>query len=117
MARTKATNMRVGAELHAASSEVFEALGIGMAAGINLFVNQCAIRGRMPFEVRAVEGMPVLKGSVDVPTVSFTLRTDPEASARAAAVFASMGLTTTAAVNLYLREVVLQRGIPFEPRL
>ena len=71
----------------------------------------------MPFEVRAVEGMPVLKGSVDVPTVSFTLRTDPEASARAAAVFASMGLTTTAAVNLYLREVVLQRGIPFEPRL
>ncbi|HAM14795.1 MAG TPA: hypothetical protein DCP91_02810 [Eggerthellaceae bacterium] len=31
--------------------------------------------------------------------------------------FASMGLTTTAAVNLYLREVVLQRGIPFEPRL
>ena len=64
MARTKATNMRVGAELHAASSEVFEALGIGMAAGINLFVNQCAIRGRMPFEVRAVEGMPVLLHSI-----------------------------------------------------
>jgi len=46
-------------------------------SGDELFVNQCAIRGRMPLEVRAVEGMPVLKGSVDVPTVSFTLRTDP----------------------------------------
>ena len=117
MARTKATNMRVGAELHAAASEVFGALGINMAMGINLFVNQCAIRGRMPFEVRAVEGMPVLKESPDAPTRSFTLRTDGASSAKAAMVFASMGLTTTAAVNLYLREVVLQRGIPFEPRL
>lgn len=116
MARTKATNMRVGEALHGQAAEVFDALGINMAMGINLFVNQCAIRGRMPFEVRAVEGIPVLKRPAD-PKKSFTLRMDADASARAAAVFASMGLTTTAVVNLYLREVVLQRGIPFEPRL
>lgn len=41
-------------------------------------------------------------------------RVDAELKAKADALFASMGLDTTAAIRLFLTQAVIQRKIPFE---
>lgn len=43
-----------------------------------------------------------------------TIRIEPEVKAEAAAVLDELGLSTTSAVNLFLRAVIREGGIPFE---
>ena len=46
-------------------------------------------------------------------TVPTQIRIDREIKAQATALFASLGLDMSSAVNLFLRQCVLRRGIPF----
>ena len=46
-------------------------------------------------------------------TVPTQIRIDREIKARATALFASLGLDMSSAVNLFLRQCVLRGGIPF----
>jgi DNA-damage-inducible protein J len=47
-------------------------------------------------------------------TATLTVRLDPSVKANAQAVFERLGLTTTQAVTLFLNQVSLSRGIPFD---
>lgn len=47
-------------------------------------------------------------------TATIQTRVDAELKAKADALFASMGLDTTAAIRLFLTQAVIQRKIPFE---
>lgn len=47
-------------------------------------------------------------------TATIQTRVDAELKAKADALFASMGLDTTAAIRLFLTQAVIQRRIPFE---
>ena len=46
-----------------------------------------------------------------------TARIEPKLKARAARVLATVGVTTTDAITMFLRQVVLRNGIPFEVRV
>ena len=45
-----------------------------------------------------------------------TARVEPKLKARAARVLATVGVTTTDAITMFLRQVVLRNGLPFEVR-
>lgn len=47
-------------------------------------------------------------------TATIQTRVDAELKAKADALFASMGLDTTAAIRLFLTQAVIQRRIPFD---
>jgi len=46
-----------------------------------------------------------------------TARIEPKLKARAARVLATVGVTTTDAITMFLRQVVLRNGLPFEVRV
>jgi DNA-damage-inducible protein J len=46
-----------------------------------------------------------------------TARVEPKLKARAARVLATVGVTTTDAITMFLRQVVLRNGLPFEVRV
>lgn len=48
---------------------------------------------------------------------SMTIRTDSVVKKQAQQVFSELGLDMTIAVNLFLRQVIRQNGIPFELKL
>jgi len=50
-------------------------------------------------------------------TESTSLRLDTEAKAKAYAIFKAVGLKPTQAINLFLRQVALRGGLPFEVRI
>lgn len=60
---------------------------------------------------------PVMAKKVAIPrkmtTVSF--RTEKLLKEKAEAVFADLGVTTSAAINMFLKQVVRERGLPFQP--
>ena len=45
------------------------------------------------------------------------VRVTPETKKEVERIFAELGLTTSEAVNLFLRQVVLHRGLPFDVRI
>jgi len=47
-------------------------------------------------------------------TATITVRLDPKVKTDAQAVFDKLGLTTTQAVSLFLNQVSLNRGLPFD---
>jgi len=47
-------------------------------------------------------------------TVNMSIRMDTELKKQAEAMFSDMGLNMTTAINMFLRQVVRQRRIPFE---
>lgn len=44
-------------------------------------------------------------------------RTEPDLKAKAEAIFEKLGLNATSAINLFYRQVLLHKGIPFDVRL
>lgn len=50
-------------------------------------------------------------------TSNILVRLDPDLKAQAEAVLNQLGIPVSNAVNLFLKQVVLQRGIPFEIKL
>jgi DNA-damage-inducible protein J len=46
-----------------------------------------------------------------------TARIEPKLKARAARVLAAVGVSTTDAITMFLRQVVLRNGLPFEVRV
>jgi len=49
-------------------------------------------------------------------TAVITARVEPEVKAEAEKIFSEMGLTMSQAMNMYLRQVINRRAIPFELR-
>jgi DNA-damage-inducible protein J len=49
-----------------------------------------------------------------VADTNMNIRTDSEVKRQAQQIFESLGMDTTTAVNLFLRQVIRTRGIPFE---
>ena len=47
---------------------------------------------------------------------TMTIRTDPEIKAQAQKVFADLGIDMTTAINVFLRQSIVQRGLPFAVR-
>ncbi|QTQ12588.1 type II toxin-antitoxin system RelB/DinJ family antitoxin [Treponema parvum] len=50
-------------------------------------------------------------------TTNLNIRTDKDIKDRAEALFSELGLTMTAAVNMFLRTALRENGIPFTLRL
>ena len=50
-------------------------------------------------------------------TSSMNIRMDNEVKAQAQALFAQFGLDMTTAINMFLRQAIRVRGIPFELRM
>ena len=50
-------------------------------------------------------------------TTSVYTRVEPEIKEQADKIFATLGIPMTSAINLFLRQVVLQKGIPFEVKI
>ena len=50
-----------------------------------------------------------------VATTNISIRMDTELKKQAESMFAEMGLNMTTAMNIFLRQVVRQGKIPFEP--
>lgn len=50
-------------------------------------------------------------------TSTITVRTEPEVKELATAILRQLGMNTSEAVNLFLRRVILERGIPFDVRI
>jgi DNA-damage-inducible protein J len=48
-----------------------------------------------------------------MPISNINIRVDSEVKSQAQDVFASLGLDMTTAINVFLRQAILQRGIPF----
>ena len=47
-------------------------------------------------------------------TTTITVRLDPKVKTDAQAVFEKLGLTTTQAISLFLNQVSLKKGLPFD---
>lgn len=50
-------------------------------------------------------------------SASLNLRVSPEIKARAQALFAALGMDMTTAVNIFLRQAIINNGLPFEVKL
>ena len=50
-------------------------------------------------------------------TSNMNIRMDSDVKAQAQALFAQFGLDMTTAINMFLRQAIRERGIPFELRL
>jgi addiction module RelB/DinJ family antitoxin len=50
-------------------------------------------------------------------TAVITTRIDPELKLNAEAVLAKLGMTTAQAITMFLKQVELNQGLPFTPRL
>ena len=49
-------------------------------------------------------------------TSSMHIRVKPEIKAEVEEILDNLGMTTTEAINIYLRQIILRSGIPFEIR-
>ena len=47
-------------------------------------------------------------------TASMTIHLDPEVKARSQELFKSLGMDMTTAINIFLRQALMQHGLPFE---
>ena len=52
-------------------------------------------------------------GAIMAKTANLTIRIDPEIKTQADGILQYLGMTTSEAITLFLRQVVLTRGIPF----
>jgi DNA-damage-inducible protein J len=50
-------------------------------------------------------------------TASLNIRIDPETKAGAEKLFSTFGITVTDAVNIFLRQSLMEGGLPFEMKL
>ena len=50
-------------------------------------------------------------------TTSIYTRVEPEIKEQAEQIFSTLGIPMTSAINLFLRQVVMQKGIPFEVKI
>ena len=50
-------------------------------------------------------------------STNLNIRTDKEVKAQAEKIFEALGLNMTTAVNIFLRQAIRERGIPFEVKL
>lgn len=50
-------------------------------------------------------------------TAAITTRVDPELKASAEQVLSRLGMTTAQAITMFLKQVELNQGLPFTPRL
>ena len=50
-------------------------------------------------------------------TANITARVEPDVKVRATAILKKIGLSTSEAVNLFLNQVILNRGMPFDVRI
>jgi DNA-damage-inducible protein J len=50
-------------------------------------------------------------------TAVITTRVDPNLKQNAEQIFAQLGMTTAQAINMFLKQVELNQGLPFTPRL
>lgn len=48
---------------------------------------------------------------------NLNVKIDPQLKSEAEAIFGDMGLTTTAAVNMFIKRVIDDRELPFKPRV
>lgn len=46
---------------------------------------------------------------------SITIRTNKEVREKAQKIFGDLGITTSAGINMFLRQVIAEKGIPFTP--
>ena len=64
--------------------------------------------------------MNILKPEAEVyimPVTNLNIRTDKDIKEQADKIFSSLGMNTTTAVNLFLRAVIREQGIPFPLKL
>ncbi|MDD2966550.1 MAG: type II toxin-antitoxin system RelB/DinJ family antitoxin [Desulfovibrionaceae bacterium] len=52
-----------------------------------------------------------------MPTTSINIRLDSDLKREAQSLFSALGLDMTSAVNIFLRQALRQRGLPFEVKL
>ena len=50
-------------------------------------------------------------------TANINLRIEPDVKAQADAVFSSLGISITDAINVFLHASIMERGFPFQPKL
>ena len=50
-------------------------------------------------------------------TAAITTRVDPELKASAEQVLSQLGMTTAQAITMFLKQIELNQGLPFTPRL
>lgn len=50
-------------------------------------------------------------------TTNLNIRTDKDVKKRAERIFSELGLNMTSAINMFLRAVIRENGIPFSPKL
>ena len=49
-------------------------------------------------------------------TANINLRIEPDVKAQAAAVFSSLGISITDAINVFLHASIMEGGFPFQPK-
>lgn len=50
-------------------------------------------------------------------TANISVRTEPDTKKKAELILKHLGLTTSEAINLFLRRVIIEKGLPFEVRI
>lgn len=50
-------------------------------------------------------------------SATIAVRTSPEVKEDAKAIFAQLGIDMSAAINLFLKQAIVDRGLPFKPSL
>lgn len=50
-------------------------------------------------------------------TAHINVRTEPETKQNAESILKKLGMTTSEAINLFLRRIIMTNGIPFEVRI
>ncbi len=50
-------------------------------------------------------------------TANISIRTEPDTKKKAEIILKHLGLTTSEAINLFLRRVIIEKGLPFEVRI
>lgn len=133
MGETVSINIRVDKDTKRDVEKLFENLGLNMSSAVNIFLKQCLNSNGIPFSIQAPDQNEQVYNIDGIEGYNFdsivrenmfeykyqksdalNMRISPEVKEGAEAVLSSMGITLSKAIDIFLKQIIYERGIPFE---
>ncbi|MBR0079787.1 MAG: type II toxin-antitoxin system RelB/DinJ family antitoxin [Synergistaceae bacterium] len=120
MSKETIVQISMDADLKEQVEELYRSMGTSFAEAVRIFAKQSIEENAMPFTIRAPKRNHVTLGyhiSADYPDeemTTLTAQVDEHDKAIFTTICDSIGITTSDAVNMFVKAVIREHKIPFE---
>lgn len=107
----KTISITIGEQTKSDAEAVLKKMGMNLTDSINIFLYQVILRKKFPFEIAApADGIP----KVEEGKRNFAYRADIRIKDQATEILSGLGISLSDAINIYLRQIILWKKIPFD---